>query len=71
MRVLVTGATGFTGGHLARHLVARGNQVWALIRSATPGPAREELTRAGVQLLEGDLRDKASLERACAGVDVV
>ena len=71
MRILVTGATGFTGGHLARHLVARGNQVWALVRSATSAAAREELTRAGVQLLEGDLRDTASLEQACAGVEVV
>lgn len=32
MRVLVTGATGFTGGHLARELRRRGNQVVALVR---------------------------------------
>ena len=45
-------------GHLARRIRSLGH--------------REELgLLAGVQLLEGDLRDKASLERACAGVDVV
>jgi nucleoside-diphosphate-sugar epimerase len=71
LRVLVTGATGFTGGHLARYLAARGNQVWATVRAATPADARQGLTSAGVQLIHGDLRDKSSLERACAGVDVV
>ena len=71
MRVLVTGATGFTGGHLARHLVAHGHQVWALVREGAPKDVRDGLQAAGIQLLDGDLRDKPSLERACAGVDVV
>ena len=71
MRVLVTGATGFTGGHLARHLAAGGDQVWALVRPATSPGLRQSLTTAGVQLIEGDLRDTGSLERACAGVEVV
>ena len=35
MHVLVTGATGFTGGHLARSLVARGDTVSALVRTAS------------------------------------
>jgi dihydroflavonol-4-reductase len=69
VRVLVTGATGFTGGHLARGLAARGYQVSALVREA--GPAAAELAKAGVALVVGDLRDPAALARATAGVEVV
>jgi len=69
VRVLVTGATGFTGGHLARALVARGDAVSALVR--TPGPAATALEQSGVALALGDLRDPAALAAATAGVDVV
>ena len=66
MRVLVTGAAGFTGGHLARALLAAGDSVRALTR--LPEPA---LTRAGAEVVTGDLRDAAAVERAAAGVEVV
>ncbi len=68
MRVLITGATGFTGGHLARHLASRGDTVTALVRSAGRG---RDLAQLGVALVEGDLRDRAALESAARGVDVV
>ena len=68
MRVLVTGATGFTGGHLAAALAARGCEVRTLVRDATRLPPA--LARAGVAIVAGDLRDREALDRATAGVDV-
>ena len=62
MRVLVTGATGFTGGHLARSLAFAGHSVRALVR---------EPSRISHDCVVGDLRDKDALARAVAGVDVV
>lgn len=65
---LVTGATGFLGSKLARHLAERGVQVRALVR---PSSDRSILQRPGVTLVEGDLFEPASLVAACSGVDVV
>ena len=68
MRDLVTGATGFTGHHLARRLAAGGRTVRALVRDRARA---QDLEASGVELVPGDLRDRASLERAVAGVDTV
>jgi dihydroflavonol-4-reductase len=62
---LVTGATGFVGSHVVRHLVERGEGVRALVRASS---RRDLLAGLPVEFVEGDLRDAASLERACAGV---
>lgn len=68
MRVLVTGATGFTGGHLARALAARGRLVRSLVRD--PARARD-LEASGIELARGDLLDRGSVEAALSGIDVV
>ena len=69
MRALVTGATGFTGGHLARALAARGDTVSALVRAE--GPPADALRAAGTTVVLGDVRDPQALARATTGVDVV
>ncbi len=65
---LITGATGFVGGHLAEACAARGFIVRALARS---GSAVTLLEEAGVTLVRGDLQEPASLAGAFDGVDVV
>src|SRR5262249_60860027 len=69
VRARAPGATGFTGGHLARALAAAGDAVSALVRTASPAAAA--LTAAGVERARGDLRDETALAAATAGVDVV
>ncbi len=66
--VLVTGATGYTGSHLARELLSRGARVRALVR--TPSRA-SELAEAGVELIEGDLKSTESLARAIEGTSII
>jgi nucleoside-diphosphate-sugar epimerase len=61
VRVLVTGATGFTGGHLARALARRGQQVHALVRSPE---VAADLASVGIGLVVGDLTDPDALARA-------
>ena len=66
MRYFVTGATGFIGGRLVRHLLAAGHQVVALVRN--PDKA-EHLSALGVELAEGDITDVDTLFQPMAGAD--
>ncbi|MGH7590175.1 MAG: NAD-dependent epimerase/dehydratase family protein [Gemmatimonadales bacterium] len=68
MNILLTGATGFVGGHVADRLVARGDRITALVRA--PARARQ-LSEAGIALVHGDLDDHAALRRAAEGQDAV
>ena len=72
MTVLVTGVTGFTGGHLARHLRHRGVTVRGLVRPRSlDRPEVATLRDVGVEIAAGDLTDAAAVAAACQGVDVV
>ena len=70
MNVLVTGVTGFTGGHLARYLVGRGLHVRGLVRPASQAQAGS-LQADDVEPVLGDLTDRASLRNACRDIEVV
>lgn len=65
--MLIAGATGFVGGHLARSLAAAEAEVRCLVRD--PGRARG-LERAGCELRRGDVTDAASVAGAGEGVEV-
>jgi len=68
MKVLVTGAAGFTGGYLCRRLLEKGDEVRGLV-FPTLGPSG--LEEAGVHVIAGDLREKESLIPAVKDVDLV
>jgi nucleoside-diphosphate-sugar epimerase len=65
VRAFLTGGSGFLGGRLAAALVARGDGVVALVRS----PARAD--PPGAELVEGNLSDRAALDRAMGGCAAV
>ena len=69
--VLVIGASGFVGGHVARRLaVEEGMAVRALVRRPG-GRTVVDLGHTGIEVVRGDLLDPASLAAACTGADLV
>lgn len=66
MRSLVTGASGFIGSAVMRELLAAGHEVRVLVR---PESDRRNLEGVPVEIMEGNLRDHASLRRAVTGCD--
>lgn len=69
MKVLVTGGSGFLGSHVAEQLSAAGHEVRALVRKSSN---RKFLsTLKNVELAEGSVEDRKSVDAAMKGVDAV
>ncbi len=66
MKIFMTGGTGFIGGHVARQLRERGDDVVALVRSPAQATALREL---GCELVEGDLSDSAAIAKGMEGAE--
>ena len=60
---LVTGASGFLGGHLANRLATEGQSVRALVRQASD--VSRLVDREGIRIVYGDLDDPEGLARMC------
>lgn len=68
MKYFLTGGTGFLGNVLAKKLVTQGHSVVALVRN----PAKAtKLIQLGVQVVQGDVTDKASMREGMRGCDGV
>jgi uncharacterized protein YbjT (DUF2867 family) len=66
--VVVVGGTGMLGGQVVTALLARGKRVRALVR---PNSDSARLSGAGIEIVQGDMMDPASLLRAMDGADAV
>src|SRR5260221_11421106 len=68
--ILVTGATGPQGGAAAGQLVKKGHRIRALTRNVA-SPAAQALAALGVELAQGNLEDRASVDGALAGMQAM
>jgi dihydroflavonol-4-reductase len=68
MKVCVTGATGFVGGHVAKQLAERGDAVRVTFRDES---RLERLADVGVEPVSADVLDRSSLRRAVRGCELV
>lgn len=69
--ILVVGATGHLGSVVCERLAKRDRPIRALVRATSRPESLEHLRSLGAELVEGDLQDRASLDKACVGVDAV
>ncbi len=65
---LVTGATGCVGSHVTERLIADGHRVRTIVR---PSSDTRLIDQWGVEKIPGDLTDRAALEKAAVGVNIV
>ena len=69
--ILVAGATGYLGSEICRQLIAKNKNVKGLVRATSDSNKVAHLKELGVEIVEGDLKDKGSLENALRGVSAV
>lgn len=68
MKLLLTGATGFLGGHMAQRMSREGLDLRCLVRPTSDCSILEEL---GAEVFRGDITDRRSLDQATKDVDAV
>ena len=71
MKVLVTGATGFVGGEIARQLKAAGHSLRVLARNPRSPRVQELVSNSGAEVHPGDVLEAASLEGGLSGIEAV
>ena len=69
--VLVAGATGYLGSEICRQLISKNKNVKGLVRATSDSNKVAHLKELGVETIEGDLKDKISLENALHGVSAI
>ena len=78
--ILAVGATGILGGMITQRLLQAGEDVRILVRRDSPSEElakqgmatlASSLIEAGAQPIYGDLKDRASLDAACEGIETV
>lgn len=69
--ILVAGATGYLGSEICRQLIAKNKSVKGLRRATSDSNKVTQLKESGVEMVEGDLKNKSSLKHALQGVSIV
>jgi len=67
--ILVAGGSGFIGSAVVRRLIREGREV--AVMTAHPARSRARIESMGARVIQGDVRDAGSLERAVAGAETV
>lgn len=70
-KILVVGATGFLGMEICRQLIAANKNVSGLVRKTAAQEKVNALKQLGVQTIEGDLKDRASIKKALHGITTI
>jgi len=71
MRVFITGGAGFIGSHLTDALIARGDDVTILDNLTTGSATNLAHLEGKIELVQGDIRDAALIEKLMAPADLV